>query len=237
MPSVVLLVDCDNQPASCVDRLIDAVHSSTGVVACVFLAGNNSGKQVQLWDVAIKKHLPTAIVDSIISDNRKDSADAHLIRKTILLESLFQKSGVKFVFVTADKRILAAAEILAQSGHHVLFANIHLNRLTPSFLPHIEMNEGKINDKKKAAESCVQSIPTNQSPVVKKNRSASDWLLLVLHHCKQECANNKKYLLRTNVHLALVKMGVNLKKERNRIIRSLPLDRSHKGYRLYLPSQ
>jgi len=243
MPGVILFVDCDNQPASMVDRLIDLVQYKVGAIACVFLAGNSHGEHVEKWAISVKSRLTRAIVDRVVTKTRKESADAQLILKIGQLRGLFSDfQSVRIVLATADDQILAAAEFVAESGLTIFSVNAHASQLAVTSLAYLDINE-PIADDDVLGESIFK--PESFSPLVsaprqavsnkKPNHTLSLWRPRLFGECKLLWLKKRASIDMAEAgHVLAQKYGVRSREERHKIFSLFQIVRIKSGgCRLY----
>ena len=221
MEKIILFVDCDNQSSAKLPLLHQSITASGLCVSLVFLAGNSNGSCVNQWRKACSEFFPCAIIDSVVSSIRKESADAYLIFKMGSLRNLFSdKKSTSVVIISADDQILSAAEIAAQeSGMSFFFEHFHgqsLKTILPSFLQAHSAREAvasvSISSETKGKKITLQSIAENKNKSAKDASKEKSRIIkigrLVFSKCHKRSIRNTPYILESDAFRTMKKLNV-----------------------------
>ena len=109
--AAVFYIDADNQSAQCAAELVAAFRNDFGVVNLrAVIAGNNSGRQIQLWADELSAAAPGIEAIGLDCPSRKDAADLALIMELGASLESHRARAELVVVVSRDDLLVGAAE-------------------------------------------------------------------------------------------------------------------------------
>lgn len=220
-PTCHLFIDADNQPPALATGLaaLTGILQQSHILAAV--VGNSAGRHVVEWEGKLREAIPGIGVNSKITRLRRQSADAQLMFELAALYHATPTPLDLVIVVSRDEHLIAAAEILAAKGHHVLLAVAAIPNATliTSTVPVVLMAAG-VQEGIAASESADTSTrPSSTKAMSDEHARVID---LIRHHGRRGAGGG---YAKTEVGAVLAKQGYG-KLERKRLLQQIPARRS-----------
>jgi len=214
-----IYIDADNQSCQCAKSLANLLRNELGLqVTRIVLAGNNHGKEIENWRVALADELPDVEPLIFHVSSRKQAADAALIMELGANLERHRHDRERIIIVSRDDFLVGAAEHAKTKGCLVLVAYAHSEipaarstRLTTVVLPAVSKPFCPVPPADQSVTA--PSAPTKTADVVRT----------VIAELRKLCTKQPGGgYTASAVGQALIKLGFDTKAKRARFLKAIP---------------
>lgn len=214
-----IYIDADNQSCQCAKALANLLRNELGLkVSRIVLAGNNHGKEIENWRVALADEIPDVEPLIFHVSSRKQAADAALIMELGANLERHRHDRERIIIVSRDDFLVGAAEHAKTKGCLVLVAYAHSEipaarstRLTTLVLPAVSKSSCPLL-------TADQSVTAPSAPT-----QTVDVVRTVIAELRKLCTKQPGGGYTANeVGQALFKLGFDTKAKRTQFLQTIP---------------